>query len=468
MKQLKLLTLMLVFALPLLTGCFGGGSGSSNPVGVSISGSAPTMDAAPSELRACKFTKPAMRKYTFAKSNYKVNYSFRAGVKKAAASLRLLLQGANSSDNIFITFDKVMVKSESGVKKDISLPARKIDLLAAGQLSEVLADIALTPSVYTQMELSIKEAELIDNGVTYKLYFWRGLFPKTESKIKFNGKYEIKDGYITNLTLKFVHRILKMKFFGKNIAIMLPTVKISSELVSAPAEPHITDGDISGSVENFVTAAKVSGVTVALDGTNFSAVTNNEGAFTFTEVPAGSYSLRASHPDYLDNSLAVSVEAGQVAAVDVQVNPAVIRSTVANTGWFSEFYPYADASGEYAEVGLEAPVNIDFVSLAFVKAEMKFTAEYFAAGSTICHNFLSATQQVSANTDLGSWWAGNTAATGDFLGEFYCTATPGSTYTIDVTEMIRSNPSSAYFFASKNLDLVNIRLTNIQLSVYYR
>lgn len=464
MNRLTLLTLMIIFALPLLTGCFGGGSGSSNPVGVSISSSAPNMDAAPSELRASRFTKetrPVARKYTFAKSNYKVNYSFRNGVKKAAASLKLLLQGAEASDHIFITFEKMMVKSENGVKTNISLPVREIDLLAAGQLADVLADVAVAPGVYKQMEVSIKSARLVVDDVTYKLYV-------PTRRIRFNGKFELKDGYTTNLTIKFVHRLLKMKIFGFNIAAMLPSVKISSELVPAPVEPQITDGDISGSVENFVNAAKLSGVTVTLDNTALSTVTDSAGAFSFIGVPAGSYALKASHPDYLDNSLAISVEAGQVAAVAVQLNPAVIRSTVANTGWFSEFYPFADAKGEYAEVGLEAPINIDFVSLAFVKAEMKFTAEYFDAGAGRCYTYLSPSQQVSADTDMGGWWAGNTAAPGDFLGEFYCTKTPGTSHTVDVTEMIRSNPSSAYFLASKNTNLVNIRITNIQLSVYYR
>ena len=457
MNRYKILTIMIVIALPLLTGCFLGGG--SNPVGTSLSNSnsAPTLDSASSELRASKFVKSTNRKFTFAKSNYKVNYACRTGFKKAAASLKVLLQGVKSADHIFITFDKMVVKSENGVVHNISLPARKIDLVAANQLSDLLAEMALPAGIYNQIELSMKNAEVVIKGKTAKL-----LVPS--KRIRFNGKIELKDGFNTLLKIRFVSRILKLGKF----AMMMPVVKVSSELVAKPVDPQITDGDINGTVTSFVNAQAISGVTVSLDGTNFTAVTDDNGAFSFSKVPAGIYNLKTSHADYLDYSLSVAVEAGQVAAVAVQINPAVIRSSVANTGWFSKIYPFADANGEYAEVALETPVNIDFVSLAFVKAEMKFTAEFFNGGSGRCINYLSTTQQVSALADLGSWWAGNTAVTGSYLGEFYATTTPGTTYTVDVTELIRSNPSSSYFMASRNIGLVNIRLTNIQLSVYYR
>ncbi|EKD82571.1 MAG: hypothetical protein ACD_39C01207G0003 [uncultured bacterium] len=457
MNRYKILTLMTIILLPLLTGCFGGGSGSSNPVGVSMSNSAPTMDSASSNIMPSQFAKPADRKYTFAKSNYKVGYAFRNGLTKSVASLKFLFQGVESVDNIFITFDRIVVKSESGVVTNISLPDRMIDLMAAAQLSDVLAEIALPAGIYNQFELSIKNAEVVIDGKPVKLTV-------PSSRIRFNGNIELKDGYTTNLRIRFMGRLIKSNGKPK----MRPVVKVASELVAKPLEPQITDGDINGSVESFVNAQKLSGVTVTLDGTDFSAVTDADGAFSFAKVPAGIYNLKSSHPDYLDYSLSVAVEAGQVAAVNIQINPAVISSSIANTGWFSKIYPFADANGEYAEVALETPVNIDFISLAFVKAEMKFTAEYFATGSTRCLNYLSTTQQVSATADLGDWWAGNTATVGNYLGEFYCTTTPGTTYTVDVTELIRSNPSSAYFMASKNIGLVNIRLTNIQLSVYYR
>jgi len=461
MNRIKLLTLMIAIVLPLLTGCFGGGSGSSNPVGVSLSNSAPTMDSAPSGLLACKFQKRVNPKYTFAKSNYKVEYALREGVKKGAARLKLLFVSPNNVDDIHITFNKLEVKSEKGAKTTFN-ETRSISLLnkpGEDNISQVLADLNLTPGIYKEIILHVKSGRLEDGNTTYNL-----IIPSNKFHLK--GRFEVKDGFTTQLTMNFHHRLLRVKFL--KLATMIPVVKISSELIPAEVAPEITDGDINGTVENMVNAQKLAGVTVALDGTNFTAVTDAQGAFSFAKVPKGIYNLKANHPDYLDYSLSVSVEAGQIASVNVLINPAVIHSSVGNTGWFSKVYPFADANGEYAEVALETPVNIDFVSLAFVKAEMKFTAEFFATGATRCLNYLSTTQQVSATADLGDWWAGNTAVTGNYLGEFYCTTAPGTTYTVDVTEMIRSNPSSSYFMASKNIGLVNIRITNIQLSVYYR
>ena len=248
---------------------------------------------------------------------------------------------------------------------------------------------------------------------------------------------------------------------------MIPVVKISSDLIPVPVT-EVTDGDIAGSIESFVNAAKLSGVTVSLDGTDLSAVTDANGEFSFDQLPAGAYNLRSSHPDYLDHSFPLEVLAGQVASTVIQMNPAEIHSAVSSTGWFASFYPLVDVQAEFAEVALETPVKIDFVSLAFTRAEVKFVAEYNSGGAARCLNYLAATQQVSAENDLGTWWAGNTTNVGSLLGEFYAFPAPGKPYTVDVTDLIRSNPASLYYLASRNLDFVDIRITGIQLSIYYR
>jgi hypothetical protein len=41
-------------------------------------------------------------------------------------------------------------------------------------------------------------------------------------------------------------------------------------------------------------------------------------------------------------------------------------------------------------------------------------------------------------------------------------------YKFDVTEFVRNNPNSSYFFAARNLDAFNVRVTGIQLSIFYR
>ena len=463
MNRKIILALTIGLLIPLLTGCFFM-SGSKNPVGdTSIANSQPTAQALSSVkpmVMASSYTRPTERKYTFAKNSHKVGHCFKEGISKAASRLRISLMSADVTDNILITFEKMMVKSVSGKKTNISVPARKVPLLSAATLSEILAEQELAQGSYNYMEFSVKNAEIVIDGTSYPV-----LIPSR--KIRFVGKFELKDGYSTNLKVKFLHRMVKWQIGKKPFFMMIPVVKISSELIPVPVT-EVTDGDIAGSIESFVNAAKLSGVTVSLDGTDLSAVTDANGAFSFAQLPAGVYSLRTSHPDYLDHSFPLEVLAGQVASTVIQLNPAEIHSAVYSTGWFASIYPLVDVQAEFAEVALETPVKIDFVSLAFTRAEIKFVAEYNSGGSARCSNYLATTQQVSAENDLGTWWAGNTVNAGSLLGEFYAFPAPGNPYTVDVTDLIRSNPASLYYLASQNLDFVDVRMTGIQLSIYYR
>jgi hypothetical protein len=463
MKNLRILTILLfAMILSLTTGCLF--NTSSNPVGnSSVAESqqlAQKVAQTQPQVMASSFTQPEKRNYTFAKSGHKLSTEFRQNVKRMAGSLKVSLAGSTSTDNVLISFEKMKVKPENGAPFSVAIEERTIDLLSATDLADVIGDVELPEGVYKYMEFSIKDAQIVIDGVTHSMFV-------PSRKVRFFGKFEIKEGYTTNLKIKFMHRIVHWKVFKKNFYMLIPIVKISSSLELKPVDPAITDGDLNGHVESFVDASLLSGINVALEGTSFSAVTAADGSFSFTQVPAGVYTLKASHPDYLDYSFQFEVVAGQVTTAVVQMNPAIIRSTVANTGWFSEYFPFADANGVYGEVALETPVQIDFVSLAFTKAEVKFTGQYHTPGAAQFETYLGVIQQVSAETDLGSWWVGNTATLANPLGLFYASEV-GTEFTVDVTEMIRNNPSTAYFLAGKNLDLVDIRMTDIQLSIYYR
>ena len=221
---------------------------------------------------------------------------------------------------------------------------------------------------------------------------------------------------------------------------------------------------------NFVNrTTPLAGINVALSGTSKSTITNAEGKFSFDKVPQGNYTLQLTHPDFLDRSVAVAVVAGQITDVSAEMNPAVIRSTVANTGWFSYNFPYeSDANGRYAEVAMETPVVIDFASLNFVKAEVTYSGEYNGYGTTgTFYTYLSVVKQLTVLQDLGTWWVGNSASVGSFLGEYRSTS-PATTYTVDITEFVRNNPNAMYFLAARNNSTYNMRLTGIQMSIFYR
>jgi hypothetical protein len=460
MRVLRLITfLSLIILLSLTTGCLF--KSSSNPTGVdNVAQSqqlAQTAQASTS-IKPSVFTEPVQRTYTFNKSGHKIGHQFKKNVKKLKGSLKLSLMGADSTEQILVSFEKMKVKPSTGAPKDISIDSRTVDLLSAADLSDVLVDAELEEGVYKYMEFSVKTAHIVVDGTEHEMWV-------PAKKVRFFGNFEIKEGYTTNLKIRFLHRVIKWKLFGKNRYMLIPIVKISAELELKPVDPEITDGDLNGYVENFVNAAKLEGVNVSLNGTSF--VTGADGAFNFEAVPAGVYTLKANHPDYLDYSFQVEVLAGQIASLVVQLNPAVIQSPVVNTGWFAEYWPFAEYNGTYAEAALETPIEIDFVSLAFERAELKFTAQYHAPGSAYLQAFFSSSQQVSADTDLGDWWVGNNAVLSNSLGYFYATEL-GNELTLDVTELVRSNPSSAYYLAAHNMDYVDIRMTDIQLSIYYR
>lgn len=462
MKLKLILVLLLVGIMFTSTGCFFNQS-SSNPVGSSslseTQTSAQTL-ASPMKL-ASKYAKPEKRKFTFSKSSHKLRHCFRKNLRKVAGSLKICLNGASNSDNIYITLEKMKVKPKRGRPVKVNIDSREIDLLSATDLSDVLADANLAEGTYKYMEFYVKSARIVVDGKSYKM-----LVPA--SKVRFFGKFEIKAGYITKLNIKLMHRVIRFKFWGLKRFVFIPIVRISSELVLKPVDPQITDGDVEGLVTSLIDNAPLAGINVSLDGTAFSAVTDSEGKFLFEKVPAGVYTLKAEHPDYINDSFSVDVEAGQIASAEIQLHPAVVRSTVGSTGWFSQIYPLADAHGLYGETSMETPVEINFASLAFTKAEIKFTGFYHETGGTArFESYLATYQQISADTDMGSWWVGNGATLGTTLGINYASYA-GLEYTVDVTELIRNNPSNAYYFAAKNMDLIDISIKDIQLTIYYQ
>lgn len=53
------------------------------------------------------------------------------------------------------------------------------------------------------------------------------------------------------------------------------------------------------------------GITVCLQGTNLSTTTNVTGNFIIPDVPAGTYTLNFSFAGYVNQSISVTIEAGQ-------------------------------------------------------------------------------------------------------------------------------------------------------------
>lgn len=459
---LWMVSIGLVSTLPFLTGCFT--SGSFNPVADTSLAQANTV--APNvagTINAAK-VKPGSspsRKYTFAAPPHSICQRLREGTAHAKGFLKIWLQSLTTADHIYITVDQIRVKPRSGKFMKLAIPAREIDLLQAADVSQVVGELSLPSGIYTHLEFMVSNPKLVLNGKQEKMIM-------LGNRVHFAGKFEIKDGYRTNLTLRFLHKMIRTRgFLKKDLYWFVPVVKISSTLTPVEPPPSVVDGDVNLSVLDFVKKTPLAGVTATLEGTAFSGTTDASGLLSFLKVPAGTYNLKLTHPDYLDKAFQVTVSAGQITDAVAEMNPTVIYSNVANTGWFSQRYPYADANGLYGEVAMETPVTIDFVSLNFVKAEVAFEGEYQQSSAGDFAAYISASQQVSALTNLGTWWVGNSATLGSLLGTLRATS-PATPYKFDVTEFVRSNPNSMYFLAARNYSLVNMRMNNIQLTIYYK
>lgn len=482
MNRNLILAIFMIVSVSFLVGCGGSGS-SSNPVSTNISADSQAQGDA-NFVRAC-IAPVTKRKFNFNKSAYKVAQTVRAGLKVLAAKIRLAFISDSDTEDIQLVINSVMIKSSNGQK--YTFKEEGTVGLSGNSISQFLAEKELPEGVYNYFEFSVKSAKITEGSETFEIKV------PTE-KIRFTGNFELKNGFATTLKIDFAHKLVKTVLFhayeeaktvlGKAAAMtamklawgghvykytLVPTVTFSSELTPLePEEPEVRDGDVTGTIANLINADKLANITVALEGTEFSTTTDANGAFTFNTVPAGKYTLKATNNDYLDASYQVEVIAGQVSNIEMQMNPAVVESTTGNTGWFSEYFPLADINAAYGETSMETPVRIDFVSMAFTKATLSFTAEYHGNGTARLYAYLGSEQQISADTQIGDWWAGNSCQAQNGLGEFLAASDIGYSYTVDITEELKAYPSNIYYVAARNLDIVDIKLSNIKITVYYK
>lgn len=503
MKRNLFLAVFLAIFASMLVGCGGGGS-SSNPVGNNIVNSSNTNS---NFVRANIGSPVVKRKFSFAKNSCKIVQCFREGIRAAAARIRLELLSDSNNEDITMTINSMMVKSVSGQKYTFNEQAEV--QLNGNSLSALLAQKELPEGKYNYIEFKVDSASITENGEEYGVHI-------PFDKLRLTGNFELKNGYETALTILFSHKLiinaqrnynraLELQYFVARTAYLLakaayedhpnalnktimnaskaamdnakdamsnkytlvPTVKLGCKLTPIPI-PEVTDGDVTGVVASLVDGTPLSNITVSLEGLRNSTVTDANGKFSFTNIPVGTYNLIAKDNNYIETSCNVEINAGQISTVQLQMNPALIQSNVGETGWFSEFYPLADINGTFGEVGLETPIRIDFISMAFTKAEITFNAKLHVNGSSRFNAYLATDQQVSAEGQIGNWWAGNTCNRGINLGNFLATSDNGYTYTIDITEQLKANPSNIYYFAAENLDIVDIKLSDIQINVYYK
>lgn len=477
MNRIYTLLLVTIICLPLVVGC--GGSASSI-TGTSIVESENAAQEDSGFVRAN--ISPSFqfkRKFNYNKSAHKIVKKLRENLQKVAARIKFDLLSDTSTDNISMVISAMKIKSADSDQIITIKGETTVNLLDAQSLGALLAQQELPAGKYSYIEFSVKSATITEDGKTYKVKV-------PTSKIRFAGNYELQDGYETAVSINFSHKLIKNPNYKetkpKTIigavvnAIMgggykytlVPICKISSDLTPIVQEVEDPRGDVKGNITHYINGSNLSGITVALEGTEFSTTTDANGVFELTNIPVGNYVLKASNDDYADASFDVEISTDQVSEIAIQMNPAVIRSTIGNTGWFSQYYPLADINGQYGEVGLETPISIDYVSMAFVKAEISFTGVFHESGLARMEIYLGTDQMVSADRQEGyDWWAGNTFNGGIHLGQYFAGDIEEHSV-VDITDVIKQNPSNLYFFAAKNLSYVDVRVKDIQISIYYK
>src|SRR5688572_6833461 len=100
------------------------------------------------------------------------------------------------------------------------------------------------------------------------------------------------------------------------LAVLLPTLLASTAF---------GDGAVTGRVSNAATGALLEGAEITVLGTALRAVTDRDGTFVLTKVPAGSRSLHVYYTGLLPFDKSVEIVSDQVANVSVILNQDVVE-----------------------------------------------------------------------------------------------------------------------------------------------
>ncbi len=105
-----------------------------------------------------------------------------------------------------------------------------------------------------------------------------------------------------------------------------PIVPTASRVASSAPTPilRVRQGTITGQVTDRDTNQALSTVQISVEGTGLGTITNAEGEFTVSNVPAGTHTVLAQRIGYAQNRQDVTVTSGQTSNVDFILSPTVL------------------------------------------------------------------------------------------------------------------------------------------------
>lgn len=136
----------------------------------------------------------------------------------------------------------------------------------------------------------------------------------------------------------------------------LATVILCILCFSATAVQAQSTGTIEGQVFDLKTAEALTGVNILLQGTTYGAATDINGEFKISNIPSGTYTLRATYLGYETIQQEVNIRAGQTLTLNLEMKLTFLRSDeMVVTG------------SRRAEKLLESPNTIERVSAEDIK-----------------------------------------------------------------------------------------------------
>jgi len=194
-------------------------------------------------------------------------------------------------------------------------------LASAGAERPVRVDLAKTPVL--RHRLSVNYQSLTLNEALKRIAQSAGLqLAYSNAVIPLDKTVSLKAEDITvaaALTELLIDANVDILFSTSGQAVLIRQSEGTREKPPAP-------GSVSGRVTDSAVGFPVSGVTIAITGTNLSAVSNDDGRYNFPAVPPGTYTLEARRLGYAPiTRVGIVVTDGQPTRVDFTVQAAALH-----------------------------------------------------------------------------------------------------------------------------------------------
>jgi len=188
----------------------------------------------------------------------------------------------------------------------------------------------------------------------------------------------------------------------------------TAEKLSAPATTTdaFAENGLKGRVLSRGDRRAVGNVTVAIKGTNYATTTNDNGDFLLRGIPAGSYRLSFTAPEFEDLDIVVKVERGVKDINGVIIIPKSMQGDVLDDAIFAEFDNDSSASDTQAlPSSLSASKDLYNNIASYRFSEMRFNVRGYDSKYTDV--YLNGIRFNDANTGYGPWslWSGMNDAT---------------------------------------------------------